>query len=38
MIEDLLKPSHFLVILLIGVVAFFGKSLPELGKKMGLRK
>jgi len=35
MIEDLFQPMHLLVILVIGVLVFGPKKLPELGKAIG---
>ena len=35
MIEGLLRPQHLLLILLVAVVFFGGKKLPELGKGLG---
>jgi sec-independent protein translocase protein TatA len=35
MIEGLLRPQHLIVILLVAVVFFGGKKLPELGKGLG---
>jgi sec-independent protein translocase protein TatA len=35
MIEGLLRPQHLLIILLVAVVFFGGKKLPELGKGLG---
>jgi sec-independent protein translocase protein TatA len=35
MIEGLLRPQHLIVILLVDVVFFGGKKLPELGKGLG---
>ena len=35
MIEGLLRPQHLIVILLVALVVFGGKKLPELGKGLG---
>lgn len=35
MIEGLLRPQHLILILLVVVVMFGGKKLPELGKGLG---
>jgi Sec-independent protein translocase protein TatA len=38
MIEDLLRPQHALVILLIVLVVLVRKKLPEWGRALGFRK
>lgn len=35
MIEGLLRPQHLILILLVVLVMFGGKKLPELGKGLG---
>lgn len=35
MIEDLLQPRHLLVILVVALIFFGPKKLPELGKGLG---